>query len=221
MRTHGRVYSAIWTNPDFLALPVGPQRLYLFLLSQSDLNQAGLLPLRVKRWAGKSIGYTEDSVRADLATLGAARFVLVDEATEEVLIRTFVRNDQVYKQPKVMIRMAGDAREIESPRLQAALVDELHKLPLDTLSDAVPKSGGQSPREVAQQVVDTLAEAFAEAVQQAQETLSGRVSDTPAEGYAIPPACARTPSTFHLPPSTVHRRRACLQVLEAAAGDVD
>ena len=37
----------------------------------------------------------------DLAVLEAARFVLVDENTEEVLVRTFMRNDKVYRQPNV------------------------------------------------------------------------------------------------------------------------
>lgn len=132
-RSHGRILSGIWQDPDFRALPAEPQRMYLFLLSQPNLTHAGLLPLTVRRWASAALDLTPERVRAALAALEAARFVVVDGDAEELLIRTLVRNDGVWKQPKVMIRMGEDAREITSARLRAAFVTEMHRLPLDQL----------------------------------------------------------------------------------------
>lgn len=129
-RTHGRIMTQIWSDPDFLALPPEPQRLYLFLLSQPDLNQAGLLPLRARRWAQKYAGGSAASVRDALEALETARFVVVDEDTEEVLVRTFVRNDGVYKQPKVMLRALADATAIESTEIRRVWDAELAQLPV-------------------------------------------------------------------------------------------
>ena len=33
-RTEARIFTSIWNDRDFLALPPGAQRLYMFLLSQ-------------------------------------------------------------------------------------------------------------------------------------------------------------------------------------------
>lgn len=199
-RTHGRIMAAIWNDPDFLALAEGPQRLYMFLLSQPDLSHAGLLPLRIGRWAKKVAGGTRELIEDHISTLSDARFVVADEDTEELLVRTFVRNDGVYKQPKVMLRMREDARQIESPILRAAFRVELDRLPLDELSDEPPKTGNQSTRAQVSAVVDTLRADFAEA----QEYPSERVSDThPDTPRVRAGAFPQPPSPIPQPPATV------------------
>jgi hypothetical protein len=185
-RNHGRILTSIWADQEFRDRSPEAQRLYMFLLSQPGLNHAGLLALTLRRWAGAAAGLTVDGVRQALDELAATRFVVVDDDTEEVLVRTLVRNDQVYKQPKVMLAMEGDAREIASPKLQAALVAEFDRLDLSTLSDVPPKSGGESTRAIVTGVVNRLRQQFAKATAKASERVSGRVSDTPGEPLAIP-----------------------------------
>lgn len=195
-RTHGRVYATIWNDADFLGLTEGPQRLYLFLLSQPDLSHAGLLPMRERRWAKKVKGGTVAKVGQHLEALEAARFVVCDEETEEVLVRTYVRNDGVYKQPKVMLRMREDARQIESPKLRAAFRAELDRLPLDELSDEPPSRGGPSTKAQVSAVVDTLRQDFADVAEYPSERVSGRVSDTPMRaGARVPPSPIPHPPT--------------------------
>jgi len=205
-RSHGRILSAIWTDTEFTALPCGPQRLYLFLLSQSDLSHAGLLPLRARRWAAKVGGATADSIEADLDVLAGARFVVIDRDTEEVLIRTFVRNDGVYKQPRVMQRMREDAQQIESPALRGAFLAELDRLPLDELSDQPggPRGDQPSVREIVAGVVATLREDFRGGPVEAP----AGVSDTPADGYRGPSrvragALPHPPTPIPQPPAPV------------------
>ena len=194
-RQHGRTLTSIWTDNDFISLPGLAQRMYLFLLSQPDLSHAGLLPLRARRWAAKTPGTTADDIENELAILDEARFVVVDYDTEELLIRTFVRNDGVYKQPKVMLRMREDARLIESPILRAAFRAELERLPLHELSDRPGGSNGDQPstRQVVTEVVDSLREDFAKATE--------GVSDTPGEGYAVSPRVLA--GALPLPPTPV------------------
>lgn len=208
-RNHGRILTSIWRDDDFLALSPSAQRLFLFLISQPELNHAGLLPLRVRRWAPKASGLTVAELRADLDALTTARFVVVDHDTEELLIRTHVRNDGVWKQPKVLAAAAVEARHIESPRLVQALLTELLRLPTNRLTEAsqdelrtfvdalrarVPDTPPDTP---AHTLPDTPPEGFPR-----DET---EAADTPAEGYREPSARARahspTPSPTPVPPT--------------------
>lgn len=145
-RNHGRILTAIWEDGDFLSLPPEQQRLYLFLISQPNLNHAGLLPLTLRRWARKAAGLTVPILRQQLAVLADRRFVVIDEDTEELLVRTLVRNDGVWKQPKVMAAMVAGAGEVSSPALRAVLLEEAQRLPLEELSDEPGSRGGRSVR---------------------------------------------------------------------------
>ncbi len=197
-RTHGRIQAVIWSDGDFIAMRSTAQRMFMFLLSQPDLSHAGLLPMRVRRWATKAEDSTPKGVRDELDYLAARDFVVVDEDTEEVLIRTMVRNDGVYKQPKVMLRLREDAKQIESPLLRAAFRAELERLPLDELSTARTgrDADGPSTREAVGGVVDALLTDF--------ETHAGYpsegVSDTP---HVRAGALHQPPTTVPHPPATM------------------
>ena len=68
-RSEARIFTSIWKDEDFLALPPSAQRLYMFLLSQDDLTYCGVMPLRERRWASKAAGLTACRHRADLKAL--------------------------------------------------------------------------------------------------------------------------------------------------------
>ena len=163
-RNFGRILSRIWDDRDFLALDASSQRLYVFLCTQSNLNHAGLLPMTLRKWAKKATDLTPERVRRDLAVLDAARFVVIDEDSEEVLIRTYVRNDDVYKMPRVMGSAVSGALEIESHRLRRVLLLEMDRIPLDELSTAPTKtkdgSPGPSIRHQVWEHIETLRDAF-------------------------------------------------------------
>lgn len=224
-RSHGRIYSVIWSDPDFLALTPTAQRLYLFLLTQPDLNQAGLVALRTRRWSRSAKALNADSLAADLAELETARFVLVDEDTEEVLLRTFVRNDGVHRQPNVMRRMGEDALEIASPQLRRGLLAELLKLDMEELSDDPTARGGLSVRAVARTVVDGLRQGFTERLPEGFPQPSPRTptrdrtpaAPVPNPQSPVPPTAAGTAATLidleprpAAPETTVNRRAQAL-----------
>lgn len=192
-RGHGRILSSIWEDPDFLALDEKEQRLYLFLISQPNLNHAGLLPLTLRRWARKAAGLTVADLEKQLAALAAARFIVLDDDTEELLIRSFVRNDGVWRMPKVMGAMVSGAMEISSHALQAALLEEMDRIPLDDLSDDPTTYRGKEGPSIRAQVeshIDSLRRAFGApspppsggGYETPSEAPSGTPSDTPAEG---------------------------------------
>ncbi|NIL65020.1 hypothetical protein [Salinispora arenicola] len=127
-RSEARISVNIWTDPDFLALPPTPQRMFMFLISQSDLAHDGVIALRPRRWSKSAAGLDLVSVENDLAELAAARFVVIDDDAEELLIRSFIRRDKVYRQPNVL-RAAQDHLEVvTSPIIRSAIGVELHRI---------------------------------------------------------------------------------------------
>src|ERR1044072_5086095 len=178
-RAHGRVLSSILEDEDFIQLTQQQQRLYLFLLHQPNLNPPGLLappprsprlppppppppptpppalpPLTLRRWARKAMGLTATELDEHLDALAKAHFIVLDDDTEELLIRSFVRNDGVWRMPKVMGAMVSGALEIESKVLRRALLAEMDRVPLDELSDEPTKSTRGEGPSIRQQVAE-------------------------------------------------------------------
>jgi hypothetical protein len=201
-RGHGRILTSIWDDDDFLDLDEREQRLYLFLISQPNLNHAGLLPLTLRRWSRKSKGLTSAELEKRLQALEAARFIVMDDDTEELLIRSFVRNDGVWKQPKVMGAMVSGALEISSRRLRRALLAEVDRIPLGDLSGE-PGARGPSIRQQVSEHIETLRKAFhepdpnpsGEGSTTPSGTPSGTPSDTPAEGGQEASTRGRAPTS--------------------------
>lgn len=127
-RTHARILASIWDDPDFQVLSVAAQRLYLLLLSQDSLNNAGRILLTVRRWSHGCRDTSPEDIQRSLEELDAHRFIVVDEDTEEVLIRSFIRNDGIVKQPQMMKSALREALTVKSLRLRAVLACELRKL---------------------------------------------------------------------------------------------
>ncbi|CRK55458.1 Phage protein [Alloactinosynnema sp. L-07] len=135
-RDHARLSLHIWTDTDFQPLSTPAKLLYLFLVSQPKLSYAGVLDLAVKRWARAHPDLGFDGVRAALGELDAAEFVVIDHDHEELLVRSFVRNDELWKQPNVLRAALRVAFDIESTMLRRALAAELRRLPVEVTGPA-------------------------------------------------------------------------------------
>ncbi|OLZ72534.1 hypothetical protein AVW11_03840 [Streptomyces amritsarensis] len=184
-RGHGRILTSIWEDDEFLDLEEREQRLYLFLISQPNLNHAGLLDLTLRRWARKSRGLTSSKLEELLHSLEAARFIVMDDDTEELLIRSFVRNDGVWRMPKVMGAMVSGALEISSKKLRRALLAEMDRVPLHELNDEPAKlrngTEGPSVRQQIESHIAVLRRAFADPTTDPTGGGSGTPSETPSD----------------------------------------
>lgn len=156
-RSEARISVDIWDDADFCALSPGAQRMYAFLVSQRDLAHDGVLALRERRWARSAAGLTADQITSDLDELEHARFVVVDFEAEELLVRSLIRRDKIFRQPNVF-RAAADHLEMVSSRIiREALAVELARVAdepmpegsrtiLDEMRAALPNpSGNPSP----------------------------------------------------------------------------
>jgi len=128
-REHARILCSIWSpGDDFRARTPGAQRLYFLILSQRELNNAGVIPLMVSKWARCSTSTTADDIETDLQELEQHRYLVVDRDTDEVLVRSFIRNDGIAKQPNMLKSALRYARQIESASLRSALAEELVRI---------------------------------------------------------------------------------------------
>lgn len=164
-RNYAQIKSDIWKDEHFkTTLGVDAQWMYFTLLSQPNLNGAGVLPLQDRRWRRLAEDLTADRVETALQRLQDHWYVLVDEDTEEVLIRSFIRNDGLWKQPNVLKSALGHAKNTLSGTLRAVIWHELERLPLHQLADD-----------------------RAERTRTLIETLQGTLHGTLPEGFMEPP----------------------------------
>jgi hypothetical protein len=124
----GMLKESIWRDKEFRALPRTAQATYAQLLSQKDLDRAGMQPLQVSKWAKGCDDITEADIWADLKLLESRRFIFVDEDSDEVFIRSYMRHSQVTKYPQFMKAALRCAGMVASTALRQELADELRRL---------------------------------------------------------------------------------------------
>lgn len=126
--TAALIRESIWRNREFRALPRGAQCTYLQLCSQKDLDCAGLLTLNVGLLAKGCNEIDTDTIRGDLKILEDERFVFVDEETDELFVRAYMRTAEVVRSPNIFKSALKSARHVESPKLRAEVASELRRL---------------------------------------------------------------------------------------------
>lgn len=181
-REYGKVLMSAWTDPDFCALPRRAQGTYFFLTSQSDLNRAGVITMALNRWASRCEENDKAVILNDLATLARGRFIVVDEAEEEVLVRSFIRNDEGWKSPNIMVAVGAAARQISSETLRAVIAKELAKIDTSGLPLKVSDKTGRSTKDFVEMVIADAIAALSACVEDGDVlnwgTLSGTLPET-------------------------------------------
>lgn len=127
-REHAAIRLDIWGDDDWRNLSMAAQHLYLHLLSTPTLSYAGVADWRPARIAGMSAGSTRASVTAAADELEAALFIVRDDETEEVLIRSFLKHDGLLHKPNVAKAMVSAYTKTVSSKLRGVIVHELGKL---------------------------------------------------------------------------------------------
>lgn len=194
---YGKIFKRVWGDEDFKALNARQQLLYLKLLSQPDISIAGVLTMAVPRWAAQTVKLTVKEVEADLRALEKTSFVVCDHETQEVLVRSYIRNDLGWKSTKTFKSIAGAVERVLSPSIRGAISSELTKIDTKSISD---KQGSfdQTPREYVEQVISRLI-----SENPPRDTPSHGVSDGVSDGVFGPrrntPAPANTPANANAP----------------------
>jgi len=121
------IRESLWRDRDFRNVPRLPQCTYQQVLAQKDLDCAGVLTLNLPLLAKGCTELTVDQLRADFAVLEAARFVFIDEDTDELLVRSYMRLVSV-KSPNAWKSALRAARLIQSRKIRRELASELRRM---------------------------------------------------------------------------------------------
>jgi len=130
MRNYGRFTTSIWRDEDFTSLTSTQQAVYFLLCTQPDVSAAGTLNLTLRRWAAMSADSSPDELRRVLGELENCPGVhlIVDDDTEEVLIRKFVKWDGGIRNEKRRPVIMDAAEGVSSTRIRHALALEIEHL---------------------------------------------------------------------------------------------
>jgi hypothetical protein len=125
-RTEARLFVSIWRDPDWRELTQVGQWLYgAVLLTQPDLSYCGVLPYAPRRWAGLARGVTVKGVTKALVEIERKQMIVVDRNTEEVWIRTLVKNDGILQIPNLRKSMADAFVRVQSEKIRRGLAEGL------------------------------------------------------------------------------------------------
>jgi hypothetical protein len=137
-RTEARIKTSIWTDEDWLKLSSSAKYLYLAILSQATLNLCGCIAQTKSSWSFAT-KMTLKMVNKSLLELKREKFIIVDERTEELLVRSFIKNDGVLTKPNVIVAMAKDYLTIRSKAIRQAVIDEIPDGFIASLPERFPK----------------------------------------------------------------------------------
>lgn len=127
-REHARVKLSIWDDDDFRALSPAAQHLYFVLTIHPTLSYCGVADWRPSRLTGFASGWTVEAIETAAKELAADLYIVIDEEKEEVLLRSFIRNDELMEQPNLAVAMRKAHRSISSPTLRGIVIHELIRL---------------------------------------------------------------------------------------------
>lgn len=127
-REHANIRLDMWGDDDWRALSRDAQWLYELLLTHPKTNRAG-----VSEWhPGRLSLMASSTAPADIVNMAAELvrgwFIVVDEMTGEVVIRSYIKHDGVLKQPNMTTTMANDWAGLASTVIRGVIAHELHKL---------------------------------------------------------------------------------------------
>jgi len=127
-RDRANIRVDIWADQDFRDLTGEAQRLYFQLTSHPTLSYAGVCEWRPGRLAAMARDLTVGSIERAGRELGERFFIVVDENTEEVLVRSYVKHDGLLKQPKLVVSMTNAYAAIASKLIRNVIAFEVQKM---------------------------------------------------------------------------------------------
>ena len=202
---YGKLYKRAWGDADFKALTAHEQLQYLKLISQPDVSMAGILTHAAMRWAGQTADLDAEDIERALGGLERKRFVAYDRDTQELLIRSYIRNDGGWKSPLTMKGIRAAVERILSPKLRRIISAELAKIDTSVLSEKVSERYNGTVREYVEATLKGLTKGYPALDIWASEGVSEGVCEGVSEGHhdfapiTASPSPATSPATSPSP----------------------
>ncbi|MCV6982115.1 hypothetical protein H7I53_18035 [Mycolicibacterium pulveris] len=127
-REYARIRISINSDDDFANLTPEGQWFYTrIVIPEPTLNHCGVFDWRPARMLTRARGLTIDYLTAAAADCERGRFVLFDPDTEEGLARSYIRSEELLRNPKMAVAVMGAYRAVASKTLRAAIVTEIRR----------------------------------------------------------------------------------------------
>lgn len=127
-REYARTHISIAEDEDFEDLTADAQWLYLrVMIPDPSLNHCGVIDWRPNRLVTKARGMTIDRILNAAGELEEREYARFDLATEEALVRTYIRSDELLRNPKMAACVVKAYRATASKTLRAVVVSEVEK----------------------------------------------------------------------------------------------
>jgi len=124
---HVRLKASIWLDDDFTSLAVIAQWLYVLIISQPGLTLCGVVQPSFKRWATFAPEITAEDIQKAALILQERGFIDVDDETDELLVRSFVRHGVALESTNAIVGMSRAFETIHSKVLRKVVIEELGK----------------------------------------------------------------------------------------------
>ncbi|ASR80668.1 replication initiation protein [Arthrobacter phage Piccoletto] len=128
MRTFGKIKLSAQSDPDWRGLSHTAQWLYWSLVGSESLTACGAMDYKPKHLQALSPTMNVAGVEAAMDELRAQKYVVLDEETDELLLRSYVRNDDVVLNKNMMVAVIKAWRKLASLKLRSVVVFELLRL---------------------------------------------------------------------------------------------
>ncbi len=115
----------IWGDADFRNLTAEAQSLYFKLMSHPKLDYCGVVEFHPGRLAALSREQSAGSVMRAAQELAWAYYCVIDQTTDECMVRGFLRHDGVLLQPRLAVSAAKAYAAIGSNKIRAVIVHEV------------------------------------------------------------------------------------------------
>lgn len=214
-RKFAQIHLSINIDEDFNNLDAEEQALWFRLTAWPKLLHCGVADWHPGRVAEKVGGWDAAKVRTIAARLHDKRYVLIDESTDEFLIRSYIRSDDCIKSVKSGKAVIQSVIEVASPWLRDVILHELARLKqerpgLGVWSDEsnmpvlcrLPDASGMPPQAPPLTVSYTPSDGVSATP---STTPPDSPSDAPREALADGECDTNSPFTIHLEPGTNKR----------------
>ncbi|MFD4457669.1 hypothetical protein [Nocardia sp. NPDC058480] len=118
---YGRTPYAVWDQDDYLALGPHAKLLDYVLRQHGGISFCGRADWRPARLTVRS-GLSVEEIRTAGAELVERGFAVIDEGTEEILMRKHILWDELLRNPKMAVAVVRAYGDVASPAAKAAVV---------------------------------------------------------------------------------------------------
>lgn len=128
MGKFAQIRPEMWIDDEWRDLTKDAQHLYLAMLTDPQRSYCGLVAWKPLAIIQRAKEWTVLELMRAAVELSYAHFLVFDQETDEVLVRSFMRHDGLLGQPRMAVSVANAFGVIGSNKIRAVVVHELIRL---------------------------------------------------------------------------------------------